>query len=131
MCYKILPFHKFSVHSRAKDGLQNNCRECMSTYRKEWESNSDNQRRRKLWSKYKLTLEDYDNMFWEQEGMCAICESPETRNAKYNFFPVDHCHATGKVRALLCDYCNVGLGRFEDDIERLKEAIKYLEKHNE
>ena len=43
---------------------------------------------------------------------------------------VDHCHKTGKIRGLICDSCNVGLGRFKDNIDNLKNAIKYLEKNN-
>jgi ribosomal protein S14 len=98
----------------------------MSKYRKEWASNPDNRRKRKLRTKYGLTLKCYDKMLKEQDNKCKICGSEETRNVKYEFLCVDHCHETGKVRGLLCDFCNVGLGRFEDDIERLGSAIKYL-----
>lgn len=131
MCYKSLPKCNFSLHSRAKDGLQNNCKQCMSIYRKKWASDPDNRRRRKLRSLYNLTLDDYSDMLDKQENKCKICGTTSTRNKAYKFLPVDHCHKTGKVRGLLCDYCNVGLGRFEDDIDRLKKAIVYLEKANE
>lgn len=126
ICYNNLPLNKFSKHSRARDGLQNSCKECSSSYGKSWESDPNNRRRRKLRQKYDMTLEEYNQMLHDQNYSCAICGSKETRNSKYEFLPVDHCHKTGKVRGLLCDFCNVGLGRFEDDVERLQNAIKYL-----
>jgi Recombination endonuclease VII len=43
---------------------------------------------------------------------------------------VDHCHKTNKVRGILCNGCNIGLGSFKDDINLLKNAIKYLETSN-
>lgn len=128
-CYKDLPLECFSKHSRARDGLQNSCKKCMSKYRKEWAKDPDNRRRRKLRTKYNLTLECYNEMLKAQEGKCKICGTTETRNKKFDFLVVDHCHKSNKVRGLLCDYCNVALGRFEDDIERVKKAVKYLEEH--
>jgi hypothetical protein len=57
---------------------------------------------------------------------CAICGSEETNNIKTNKMYVDHCHETGKVRGLLCNGCNSGLGHFKDSINNLKLAIEYL-----
>lgn len=66
----------------------------------------------------------------EQQGAkCTICGVTEEDNGKR--LAVDHCHKTGKVRGLLCDNHNHGIGKFNEDIELMKKAIQYLEKHNE
>ena len=71
--------------------------------------------------KYKLSLERYLEMVEEQENVCAICgRTTETR------LYVDHDHETGKVRGLLCQACNCGLGMFRDDFNLLKTAMEYL-----
>jgi hypothetical protein len=66
-------------------------------------------------------------MMNEQDFKCAIC-SVHLSDVKKSF-AVDHDHATGKVRGLLCDLCNRALGQFKDNIDNLKAAINYLEKH--
>jgi hypothetical protein len=75
---------------------------------------------------YGITCADYDRMLLEQNGVCAICGTTEPGHKK-NYFCVDHCHATGKVRKLLCSACNVGLSRFKDNPELLRKAALYLE----
>jgi hypothetical protein len=60
-------------------------------------------------------------MFADQAGVCVICKKVQTETMH-----VDHCHATGKIRALLCGRCNPALGLFDDDVERLAQAITYL-----
>lgn len=61
---------------------------------------------------YDLTLEEYDNIYKEQKGCCAICGVAESRVSK-NRLNIDHDHKTGKVRGLLCNVCNIGLGFYE------------------
>lgn len=75
-----------------------------------------------LMSKYGITLSDYEQMISNQNGLCYICKE------KPNALMVDHNHITGKVRALLCRGCNFGLGNFNDDVERMKDAILYIQK---
>jgi hypothetical protein len=131
-CEQQLPFDAFNRHSGKPDGYQTQCRKCIKKARQNWASNNPEKRRkRKLKANYNLTTEDYNNLLKEQNYVCAICGTKDTRNKNYTFLPVDHCHKTGKVRGILCDYCNVGLGRFEDDVERLKRAIDYLKKNSE
>ncbi len=83
-------------------------------------SRPDRRRNEYLWSQYKMTSEEFDRRLTAQNGRCAICreEMPDPH--------VDHCHTTGRVRGLLCRYCNLALGFFRDDPERLSRAVKYL-----
>jgi hypothetical protein len=82
---------------------------------------------------YGLSIAEYAAMLEAQGGVCMICRQPETRrhktSDKLRALAVDHCHANGHVRALLCTACNTGLGNFNDDPDRLKAAIQYLERH--
>jgi hypothetical protein len=71
--------------------------------------------------RYKITLETRMDMETKQQGKCLICK-------KQGKLVVDHCHSTQKVRGLLCNNCNVGLGAFKDNCEFLNEAITYLKK---
>jgi hypothetical protein len=74
---------------------------------------------------YGITVEDYDVMLTSQNGGCAICGA-EKPGGRTRYFAVDHCHATGDVRGLLCTKCNRGLGLFNDDTGRMERAVKYL-----
>ncbi len=66
----------------------------------------------------------YQAMFLQQNGNCAICGTNQSQLKRE--LALDHDHATGKLRGLLCDRCNVGLGMFQDNKERLLQAIQYL-----
>lgn len=78
-----------------------------------------------LMETYGITHTQYLTMYREQNAKCAIC------NTKPDAWPglvVDHCHTTGKVRGLLCNKCNLGLGWFKDNPSSLNRAITYLQK---
>lgn len=77
----------------------------------------------RLKRKFGISLDDYNLMFEKQQGLCAICNRPE-KNKK---LAVDHCHATGRVRGLLCSKCNQALGMLDDNIEFMRKAINYLQ----
>lgn len=113
----------FYTHKR--DGYQSKCKECASKRGKEWFANNPDKVRRNTLKYYGITQEDFEALFKEQQGKCAICltESKKILN-------VDHCHTTGKVRGLLCFSCNTLLGTAKDSVKTLNNAIKYLERYN-
>jgi hypothetical protein len=80
---------------------------------------------------YNLTIEQYNEMLKQQNGVCAICGKEEiTKDSLRNVrkLSVDHNHKTGKIRGLLCASCNHVLGNAKDNIEILLKAIAYLTK---
>ena len=100
---------------------------------KEKYNNPVEKRRRRnlhLIKTYGISLDDYSLILERQGGVCAICKRgyKGTRNGIEIGHHVDHDHATGKVRGVLCTRCNVALGQFGDSTEYLNNAIKYLER---
>ena len=84
-------------------------------------SNNEDVLNNYLINKYGITLEEKYKMIEDQHGRCAICK---TRFDRITY--VDHCHKTDKIRGILCNKCNSGLGMFDDDVEILGNAIEYL-----
>lgn len=81
--------------------------------------------------KYNINYKQYLNILRLQNNFCAICQKEETvqhsNRDKELSLSVDHCHETGKIRGLLCNKCNRGLGYFKDNIKLLENSIKYLQ----
>jgi ERCC4-type nuclease len=100
-------------------------REKILEVQKKW--NNKNFERRKnviLKNVYGITLDDYNKMFNEQEGKCAICQRHQNELTKS--LGVDHDHKTKQIRALLCITCNTDLASVEN---RLEEMLNYLNKY--
>lgn len=113
------------------------CRKC---YIKSKEKSLDEIKEyRRFWhtkKKYNITKEDFERMWTHQEGKCAICgismTYPEHKiGQELTCVAIDHNHSTNKNRELLCFSCNKGLGYFKENLEIFKNAIKYLNKHEE
>lgn len=83
--------------------------------------------------KHGLTETMLTKMEAAQDGVCAICHTfrprPNWRSGKPEMLNVDHDHETNKVRGLLCDGCNRGIGLLGDSIETVRSALAYLERH--
>lgn len=77
-----------------------------------------------IMGKFDLSGDDYMRLLHRQGGRCGICRRrPRTRR-----FAVDHDHATGEVRGILCDTCNHDLlGGARDNVDTLRNAVAYLE----
>jgi len=79
--------------------------------------------------RYGVTPEQVLAMLAGQGGRCGCCGAAEPGNK--NGWCLDHDHATGRLRSVLCHGCNVGLGAFRDSPERLTQAAAYLKKWSE
>jgi hypothetical protein len=92
------------------------------------------QRATNLKKNFGLSLAEYNAMAAAQNNCCAICKQPETfvhsATNEVAKLAVDHCHATGAIRKLLCKNCNNALGMFKDSVTLLSAAIQYLKDHN-
>jgi hypothetical protein len=77
--------------------------------------------------KYGLTPEQYDELEAASGGLCAICEQPPS--GKRDRLMIDHCHATNRVREMLCLKCNVALGLLGEDPALMVRAALYIRKH--
>ncbi len=107
-CQQILPRQDFHRSIGFADGLSPRCKEC-----------NRSEERKRL---YGLSESDLNTLIHSQQSKCAICFEPFVDSK----FHVDHDHATGNVRGLLCARCNLGLGSFKDSVFRLLQAIEYL-----
>lgn len=76
---------------------------------------------------YGITVEQYNQMFVDQYGKCAICKCSDWG---HNSRPsVDHNHTTGVIRGLLCHSCNAAIGLLKDSADVVTSALAYLVKH--
>lgn len=77
--------------------------------------------------KYNLSLEEYEKIFEEQNGVCLLCNRPERAKNRYGDLPlaVDHDHSTGVVRALLCNSCNRAFGFLDEDPMLIMALLEY------
>lgn len=142
-CKRKKLLKEFYKNSLNKDGYANQCKKCKVEYMKDLNSRPESKARINVAAKryrqsdkgkkyhkdfkfrqrYGITLKIYEQMVLSQENRCAICKEIADK------LVVDHDHETGKVRALLCEPCNVGIGLFKESSVTLKAAAVYVEHH--
>lgn len=96
---------------------------CATDWRAKKSERRTTAQEKRLLDTYALDLDEYEAIKAHQGGKCAICQ--RATGAK-RALAVDHDHATGYNRGLLCKPCNVMLGRARDDTEFFRRAIEYL-----
>jgi len=89
-------------------------------YRREWTKANPLHVRLK---RHGITVHELSDLLDEQEGKCGICKVEFSDTVEYH---IDHDHKTGRIRGLLCERCNVGIGMFGDDPVRLRRAVMFL-----
>ena len=131
VCNKNLPdtsFYKKGVRLDGKPKLQHSCKTCNSQQRRE-RYDSEKRRRWHLQERFGITPEHYTELLESQDHKCAICGTSDATYSRGNRLHVDHDHATGEVRGLLCGHCNLGVGQFFDNTHLLSKAITYLKRN--
>ena len=132
-CKVAQPLQEYHKCSANKGGRKPVCRTCNNLKTREarrLKGRTETPEQRRKWSlkaKYGISLEDYTELMVLQNGKCKICNAGSDKG-QAGFLVVDHNHATGKVRGLLCNHCNAALGMFKDSTTLLNEAIKYINK---
>jgi len=142
-CQISKPFEQYPKNKRTKHGINAYCLVCAAEIvrahratpegaqahrdaSKRWrDANTKRHKDNNARWKYGVAHGGYDTLLAKQDGKCAICDSSDP-GSRLERFHIDHDHASGKVRGLLCELCNRGLGSFKDRVALLSRAISYL-----
>ncbi len=120
-CGVYKPLSEFHTHRSCRYGVEPTCKTCRLEKRRQYSrDHPDRVRNTDLQTRYGITLEQYHAMVAAQAGQCAICDKVEKK------LVVDHNHATGQVRGLLCHLCNTMIGCARENINVLARAAAYL-----
>lgn len=122
-CGEIKELELFPKKKDNADGKHGSCKVCEGERKKKYKPTAEQSRVSWLRREFGITVEDYNTLFENQNGCCAICNSTPASDRS---LAVDHCHTTGKIRGLLCFRCNGTLGKFNDDVSLFQKAIDYL-----
>lgn len=130
-CEQAKDKKEFSARKARKVGKASWCKLCLNRWRKQHKANNIEKYKqyefaRGLKRNYNLTVDQYNKMLADQNGVCAICKTDGTQFKRG--FHVDHDKHTGHVRGILCTRCNPGIGYFEHSTDKLEMAITYLNK---
>ena len=135
ICKATKPVSEFGKDARLYSGYKGQCKSCTEAARapgqKAYRATPEAREKKRVSHRIRLYGVDpaeYNRMFQEQQGCCAICGKHQSSLKRA--LDVDHNHKTSIVRGLLCRWCNVALGRLDADsgTSLLKKAIEYLEK---
>jgi hypothetical protein len=125
-CKKLTDMNLFVTNKQGKYQKQSWCNLCRSIYYRQNKPRLQHLVREGMLKRvYGIDKQGYENLLNLQNGKCAICGllEKEHRNKVLN---VDHNHVTKKVRGLLCNNCNRGIGHLKDSISNLQKALEYL-----
>jgi len=148
-CVNILSTSEFYKDKSKNDGLSNKCKLCQKRDSEIWRKANKlkHNQTKKIWrTKNKEVVKDIEKRRYIRNrqdayrkkstgcspelfkkllercgGYCDICGKTDKRSLS-----VDHCHDTNKIRGLLCNRCNRGLGHFEDSVHIMESALNYL-----
>ena len=133
-CHKAKPLSEFCTSSKERSGYIYWCKTCCKQATRA-KYDYERARAEQLKCNYRITPQEYEQLYQQQAGVCAACGQPERRRAgrkkrTENVTPslhIDYGHKTGIMRGLLYSGCNTALGSLDEDPERIKALLKYVE----
>lgn len=124
------PLTEFFKAKDQKSGLSPSCKTCNMAQSRAWAiKNRDKHKFYSLKTDTGITRQQYEELFAQQDGVCAICSKIASVTDPNKKLAVDHNHKTGFVRGLLCHKCNLALGYLKDDVELFEKAIYYIKNY--
>lgn len=135
------PKSEYHTSKRHKGGYKDICKDCCREYSRNYHKNMSpeakerkkkNSRNNSYKRKYGITYDCYLEMCEVRNNMCDICGNVKVPAGvddsvnKKNYLVLDHCHESMKIRGILCQTCNQGLGLLKDNIDLLTQAHIYL-----
>ena len=140
-CLATKPLSGFSPDPKAKHGVSAWCKPCKASVKREKYKGFDARKvyAAKIKSRYGLSFEDATRMLQGQDHTCANPTCSEKLSFNFESYNkggksgkahIDHDHATGKVRGILCNACNISLGHLEN-AKRVSGLLQYLDKHKQ
>lgn len=131
-CGELKPLTEYSFKrpTGRKPGYQTRCKLCCAQDTKDWYIKNEH-RKRDLYLKrtYGISELEYEAMLLSQNNSCKICNKEFSTTWGADAPVVDHCHAAGHVRGILCNECNRGLGYFRDNPDALYRASVYIKEN--
>jgi hypothetical protein len=118
------PLSEYHKRNNRPCGVRSICKSCYKEYPKK--QRKDYMREYDLMKSYSITKNDYEALLKQQDNKCKICGSEPPSIGKKKYLCVDHDHKTGKIRGLLCDKCNRGIGLLNDDYKIIQNALNYI-----
>jgi hypothetical protein len=120
-------------HEYRKQWRELNPEKVQEYRRRTWAKHHSKDWERQLRKRYGIDADTYERMFTEQNGLCALCGRPGSlrSDGRVERLCVDHSHATGQVRRLLCRACNFLVGRVETQPELHAKAVEYLRRYGD
>jgi len=130
-CKETKQIDSFYKNKTKKGGYQNICKEChkkmiIENQKANPKKTKEINRRSRIKTKYGIDEEAYNDLLLKQNNACALCGSTDVRRKGNSRLIIDHNHATGEVRGLLCHPCNRILGMIKDSKEWALNAVEYL-----
>ena len=131
-CGEVKDINLFAKGGQYADGRRNYCKKCHSSYVTLYVKNNPSKRSmqspKRKFKRHGLSEDKYLEMFNLYNGLCHACQDRDANNIDHDHSCCPGSYSCGQcVRGVLCSQCNTSLGLMNDDVEKIKKLIKYID----